>query len=67
MTINLLEDIVVAIVTTVGIVVAVSDAITVARDLYKRARARAARPRRGGAVPVLRPTQTDSGRDLVLR
>jgi outer membrane lipoprotein SlyB len=66
MTINLLADIVVAIVTTVGIAVAISNATTAARDLYQRAQARAPKPRRGGAVPVLRPTQLDAGRDLVL-
>ena len=62
-----LLQIVVAIVTTVGIAVAVSSALTAAGALYQRAKAREAKLRHGGARPTLSPTQTDAGRDLVLR
>ncbi len=65
--IHVLLDIVVAIVTTIGIAVAVSDALTAAGALYRRAQARRAKPCPGGAVSALNPTQTDAGRDLVLR
>ncbi len=64
--IHVLLDIVVAIVTTIGIAVAVSDALAAASALYRRAQASRAKPRRGGAVSARRPTQIDAGRDLVL-
>jgi hypothetical protein len=60
-----LLDIVVAIVTTVGIAGAVTLALMAAGTLYQRAEMRAATTRRG-AVSA-HPTQTDAGRDLVLR
>jgi hypothetical protein len=60
-----LLDIVVAIVTTVGIAGAVTLALMAAGTLYQRAE-RAAAPRRG-AVSAPHPTQTDAGRELVLR
>jgi hypothetical protein len=62
-----LLDIVVAIVTTVGIAVAVSLALMAAGTMYQRAQARSARLRAGGAGPAAQPTQLDAGRDLVLR
>jgi hypothetical protein len=62
-----LLDIVVAIVTTVGIAVTVSIALMAAGALHQRAEARAAKLRRHGAVPALDPTQLDAGRELVLR
>jgi hypothetical protein len=63
---NLLE-IVVAIVTTVGIATAVSLALMAAGTLHERAQVRAATSRRGAAASAPHPTQTDAGRDLVLR
>jgi hypothetical protein len=65
--IHTLQDIVVAIITTVGISVAVSLALTAAGALHQRAEARWAKPRHGGAVPTVHPTETDAGRELVLR
>lgn len=62
-----LLDIVVAIVTTVGIAGAVTLALMAAGSLYQRAQMRGATPRRGAAGSAAYPTQTDAGRDLVLR
>jgi hypothetical protein len=62
-----LLDIVVAVVTTVGIAVAVSLALMAAGSLHQRAQLRGATPRRGDAGSAPHPTQTDAGRDLVLR
>ena len=62
-----LLDIVVAIVTTVGIAVAVSLALMAAGALYQRAEVRGATTRRGAAGSAPHPTQTDASRDLVLR
>jgi hypothetical protein len=67
MTIKILLDIVVAIATTVGIAVAVSDVRRAAGAFYQRAEARGARTRRGDTVSAPGPTQVDAGRDLVLR
>jgi hypothetical protein len=64
---HILLDIVVAIVTAISIAVAVSNAIRAADVLYKRAQARRAKPRPGAPVSALHRTQTDAGRDLVLR
>jgi uncharacterized protein YcfJ len=61
-----LLDIVVGIVTTVGIAGAVTLALMAAGTLYQRAEMRAATPRRR-AVSAPHPTQTDASRDLVLR
>jgi len=60
-------DIVVGIVTTVGIAVAVSLALVAAGTLYQRAQMRGATPRPGDGLSAPQPTRTDAGRDLVLR
>jgi hypothetical protein len=60
-----LQDALVAIITTVGIAVAVSLAIVAAGAVFERDQAHKAR--RPGAVPAQHPTQTDDARDLVLR
>jgi hypothetical protein len=65
--IHTLQDIVVAIIATVGISVAVSLALTAADALRQRAQARGAKPRRGGAVSAVHPPEADAGRELVLR
>jgi hypothetical protein len=62
-----LLDIVVAIVTTVGIAGAVTLALTAAGSLYQRAQVHGATPRRGDGLSAAEPTQTDAGRELVLR
>jgi hypothetical protein len=62
-----LHDALVAIVTTVGIAVAVSLAFVAAGAIFQRDRARQAEARRPGTVPAQHPTQTDDARDLVLR
>jgi len=61
-----LNDAIIAIVSTVGIAVAVSLAFVAAGAFFERSKARAAQPVRA-AVPLQHPTQTDDARELVLR
>jgi hypothetical protein len=62
-----LHDALVAIVTTVGIAVAVSIALVAAGALFERDRAHKTGVRRSGPMSAQQPTQTDDARDLVLR
>jgi hypothetical protein len=65
--IHTLQDVLIALLTTVGIAVAVSIAFMAAGAVFKRDQARVARARRPVAVPAQHPTQTDEARELVLR
>lgn len=71
MTINMpaLHDALVAIITTVGIAVAVSLAIIAVGAFVERGKARAGTLARSHSVvaPAQHPTQTDDARELVLR
>jgi len=62
-----LHDVLVAIVTTVGIAVAVSIAFVAAGAVFERGQKRTAKPRHPGAVSAQHPTQTDEVRELLLR
>jgi hypothetical protein len=64
--IQTLQDVLVALATTVGIAVAVSMAFMAAGAIFTRDQARA-KARRAVAVPVQHPTHTDEARALVLR
>jgi hypothetical protein len=61
--IQTLQDVLIALITTVGIAVAVSIAFVAAGALFERDQARVAKARR----PVTGPAQTDEARELVLR
>jgi hypothetical protein len=65
--IQTLQDALVALVTTVGIAVAVSIAFMAAGAVFQRDQARVAKARRPAAAPTQHPTQTDDSRELVLR
>ena len=69
MTINLqtVNDVLVAIVTTVGIAVAVSLLFVAAGAVFERGQTRTANARRAGAVPAQHPTQSDEAGELLLR
>jgi len=62
-----LHDALVAILTTVGIALAITIALVAAGAFFERDRAHQAEVRRSGPVPAEHPTQTDDARDLVLR
>jgi len=64
-----LRDTLVAILTTVGIAVAVSLAIVAIGAYVERGKARAGQLARkhGPVAPAQHPTQTDDARELVLR
>ncbi|HEY2075858.1 MAG TPA: hypothetical protein VGH53_05935 [Streptosporangiaceae bacterium] len=66
MTINMqtLNDTIVALITTVGIAVALSLAFVTAGAFFERSRKHASR---AVHVPAQHPTQTDDARELVLR
>jgi MFS superfamily sulfate permease-like transporter len=65
--IQTLQDVLVALVTIVGLTVAVSIAIMAAGAIFKRDQARAAAARRPVASPAQHPTQTDEAHEPVLR
>jgi hypothetical protein len=71
MTINMtaLHDTLVAIITTVGIAVAVSIALVAIGAFVERGKTRAGKLARSHSVvaPAQHPTQTDDARELVLR
>jgi hypothetical protein len=69
MTINMqtLNDTIIALITTVGIAVALSLAFVAAGALFERDRKRDRRAVRNAQGPALHPTQTDDTRELVLR
>ncbi len=62
-----LHDALVAILTTVGIALAITIALVAAGAVFERDRARKAEVRRSSPVPAQHPMQTDDARDLVLR
>jgi hypothetical protein len=64
-----LNDAIVAILTTVGVAVAVSIAFVAVGAFVERGKtqARKAAHIRAAAVPAQHPTQTDNARELVLR
>jgi hypothetical protein len=65
--IHTLQDVLIALIATIGIAVAVSLAFMAVGALFERDRARAAKGSRPAAVPAQHPTQTDETRELVLR
>lgn len=67
MTIQTLNDSLLAIAVTVGISVALAIVMVVAGRFYERSKAQAGQAVRAIAVPAQHPTQTDDVRDLVLR
>ena len=69
MTINMqtLNDVIVALITTVGIAVALSLAFVAAGAFFERSRNRASRAVRAAHALAQHPTQTDNVRELVLR
>jgi hypothetical protein len=69
MTINMqtLNDTIVALITTVGVAVALSLAFVAAGAFFERSRKQASRAVRAASAPVQHPTQTDDTRELVLR
>jgi hypothetical protein len=69
MTINMqsLTDTIIALITTVGIAVALSVAFVAVGALFERDRKQDRRAVRSAHGPALHPTQTDDTRELVLR
>ena len=69
MSINMqtLNDTIIALITTVGIAVALSLAFVAAGAFFQRSRKQASRTARPGHAPAQHPTQTDDTRELVLR
>ena len=69
MTINMqtLSDAIIALVTTVGIAVALSLAFVAAGAFFERGRKQAGRAVHAAHGPVQHPTQTDDVRELALR
>jgi hypothetical protein len=61
------NDAIVAIITTVGIAVALSIAFAAAGAFAERSKNRARRVINAVAAPAQHPTQTDNTRELVLR
>jgi hypothetical protein len=62
-----LRDVLVAIVTTVGIAVAVSIAFVAAGAVFERGQARTPKVRSQGAVPTGHPMPSDEAGELLLR
>jgi hypothetical protein len=69
MTINMqtLNDTIVALITTVGIAVALSLAFVAAGAFFERSRKHAILAISTSHAPAQHPTQTDDARELVLR
>jgi len=69
MTINMqtLSDAIIALVTTVGIAVALSLAFVAAGAFFERGRKQAGRAVHAAHGPAQHPTQTDDVRELALR
>jgi hypothetical protein len=66
-TMQSLNDTIIALVTTVGIAVALSLAIVAASAFFQRGRKQARQTTRPGHAPAQHPVQTDNARELVLR
>jgi len=62
-----LNDAIIALITTVGIAVALSIAFTAAGAFANRSKNRARKVVHAVAAPAQHPTQTDNTRELVLR
>jgi ABC-type thiamine transport system ATPase subunit len=62
-----LNDTIIALITTVGIAVALSLAIVAAGALTRRGRAHSRTTGHAVAAPAQHPVQTDDARELVLR
>ncbi|HKD87884.1 MAG TPA: hypothetical protein VKB62_05085 [Streptosporangiaceae bacterium] len=62
-----LSDTIVALITTVGIAVALSLALVATGAFVERSRKHASRAVRAAHAPAQHPTQTDDTRELVLR
>ena len=62
-----LQDAIIAVVTTVGVAVALSLAFVAAGAFVERGKARAQKVAHAVAAPAQHPTQTDDARELVLR
>ncbi len=67
MSVNTLNDAIIAVLTTVGIAVAISIAFALAGALYQRSARRGHRAFGEAAAPAQYVTQTDDARELVLR
>jgi len=65
--IQTLNDTIIALITTVGIAVALSLAFVAAGGLAQRRRTHIRSAVRAVAAPAQHPTQTDEARELVLR
>jgi hypothetical protein len=65
--IHTLQDVLVALVTTVGIAAIVSMAFIAAGAVFKRDQARMAEAGRPVAAPAQHPTQINEARELALR
>lgn len=61
-----LNDVIIAVLTTVGVAVAVSIALVLAGAFFERSTGRSRHAVRD-AAPAQQPTQTDDLRELVLR
>jgi hypothetical protein len=62
-----LNDTIVALIVTIGIAVVLSIALGAAGFYFERSKARARKLVRATATPAQHPTQTDNTRELVLR
>lgn len=62
-----LKDVLVAIVTTVGIAAAFSIALVAAGAVFERGQKRTPKARPEGVVPTQHSTQTDKAGELLLR
>jgi ABC-type phosphate/phosphonate transport system permease subunit len=62
-----LNDTIVALITTVGIAVALSLAFVAASAFFQRSRKHGSQAVRAAHAPVQHPTQLDDARELVLR
>jgi hypothetical protein len=65
--IQTLQDVLIAILTTVGIAVAVSIAFIAAGAFFERDKVRLAKAPRPGGGPAQDPARADDARELVLR
>ena len=65
--IHTLQDVLVALVTTVGLAATVSIAFIAASAIFERDQARITKARRSVAAQAQRPAQTNEARDFVLR
>jgi hypothetical protein len=66
-TMQSLNDTIIALVTTVGIAVALSLAIVAAGAFFERSRKQSRQTAHRSHVPAQHPVQTDDARELVLR